>query len=630
MGINEYGFIRVAAVAPSLKVGDVNYNTEQIISCIAKLKRGSCQIALFPELCVTAYSCGDLFFQEVLIKNSFRATEEIASHCWGITLIVGLPVKLNGRLYNCAAVLCEGKIKGMVPKAHLPNRAEFYEERYFTAGDSSIKEENFGVDIFFGTPQIKFGIEICESLWAPMPPSGPMAVAGAQIIFNPSASNALVAKAEYRKELVKQQSARTNTAYVYASAGPGESTTDLLYSGHLLICENGSVIAEEASPSFDTQYIIADVDVGKLDGERLRNSSFAKAKQSDFRMISVPFPAISTNTLLRSPNPYPFIPSNKADETKRCKEIFTIQSMALEKRLRKTGITKVTLGLSGGLDSTLAVLVVVEAFKRMGLDLKGIITVTMPGMGTTTRTKGNAEKLAEALGTTLMTIPIRDAVMQHFMDIGQNPKTHNITYQNCQARERTQILMDLANKVGGFVVGTGDLSESALGWCSFNGDHMSMYNVNCSIPKTLVKYIVSWYMSDTMSGPLKEVLKDILNTPISPELLPPNKKGEISQVTEDDIGPYELHDFFLFNFMRYGFSPDKILFLAETAFKTKYTKTVIKGWLRVFLKAFFANQFKRSCVPDGPKVGSVALSPRGDWRMPSDAEVTTWMKVLDD
>lgn len=638
--ISDYGFIRVAAVSPELRVGDVDFNVNKIIETLPSLK--SVQIALFPEMCITGYTCGDLFFQSRLIEAAWEGMEKISKVLtdYDMIAIVGLPVMLRSRLYNCAAVIGKGYVHGLVPKIYLPNHGEFYEKRWFTSGRDAVKQNcdigsgpsyTFGSDLIFCTERCKFACECCEDLWSPIPPSSNLAIAGAHIIFNPSASNALVAKAEYRKELVKQQSARTNTAYVYASAGPGESTTDLLYSGHLLICENGTVLDEKTEPSFSTQQIIADIDVDKLNGERLRNSSFAESKQNDYRMISMLLPSggQETSSLWKSPNPYPFVPSNKADETKRCREIFTIQSMALEKRLRKTGITKVTLGLSGGLDSTLAVLVVVEAFKRMELDLKGIITVTMPGMGTTTRTKGNAEKLAEALGTTLMTIPIRDAVMQHFMDIGQNPRTHDITYQNCQARERTQILMDMANKVGGFVVGTGTLSELALSWCSFAGDHISMYNVNVGVPKTLVRYMVNWYAAQE-GCKARKTLRDILNTPISPELLPPSKDGSISQVTEENIGPYELHDFFLFNFMRYGFSPRKILFLSETAFKTQYSKKEILKWLKVFYKSFFSGQFKRSCMPDGPKVGSVALSPRGDWRMPSDAEVKLWVKALEE
>jgi len=637
--MNKYGFVRVAAVAPELKVADTLFNAAKIIEVAKELADKKCQIAVFPEMCITGYSCADLFFQERLLHGAIGAMNEIRVKTAdsGLVVVVGLPLEMGGKLYNTAFVLAGGYVVGIVPKTYLPNRNEFYEERWFTSGKTLLKPKlndvPFGTDVMFQVcnedVNFRMGCEICEDLWAPIPPSSALAVAGATLLVNPSASDALIGKTEYRAELVKQQSARTLSAYVYASAGPCESTTDLVYSGHLMIAENGTMLKEQREYEFGTTYIMADVDVAKLTGERLRNSSFAKTDAQEYRTRNLKITENNEKRVLRNIQKNPFVPGNPAERDARCAEIFKIQATGLAKRLRHMHQRKVVLGLSGGLDSTLTLLVCVEALAREGFDLKGVKAISMPGFGTSGRTKGNSEKLAEALGVDFRTIPISAAVLQHFKDIGHDPEVRDLVYENCQARERTKILMDLANTYETMVVGTGDMSELALGWCSYNADHMSMYNVNVGIPKTLVRYLVEWSatMARLKGAPtVADILMDICNTPVSPELLPPDAQGNITQKTEEMVGPYELHDFFLFQVVRYGFPPEKVRFLAEQAFEGIYKPDEIQKWLSVFYKRFFSQQFKRSCLPDGPKVGSVALSPRGDWRMPSDAESTLWVK----
>lgn len=634
-------FLRLAVAAPESRVADVAFNAAQICAAIAAAAQSGAALIAFPELSITGYTCGDLFSQALLHERAKAAVREIAAATGtaAIHAVVGLPVVHNGRLYNCAAVLGAGRVLGFVPKVYLPTTAEYYEERWFTSAagmgpaEVAIGDERVPLasqllfeDVVSGCT---FGVEICEDLWAVHPPSGDLALAGANLILNPSASNELLGKADYRRDLVRQQSARCMTAYAYAGAGPGESTTDVVFSGHCMIAENGSMLVESARFKFDSQIVYADIDVGRLLHERLCNSSFSAASATvAFRRVPVSLaakvpPATPLGTL--RPNPqYPFVPRDATVRAATCHEIFDIQSTGLAKRLKHTGAKNVVLGISGGLDSTLALLVTARAFDLLGLDRKGILAPTLPGFGTTKRTRSNAEKLVELLGATLRVIPIEPAVRQHFADIGHDPQVHDVTYENAQARERTQILMDLANKVGGFVVGTGDLSESALGWCTFNGDHMSMYHVNSGVPKTLVRYLVDWCADSEFSGETSRVLHDIADTPISPELLPINEAGAQQQQTEDVVGPYVLHDYFLYHIVRHGSRPAKVLYLAELAFADQFDRATILRWLEVFVRRFFSQQFKRSAMPDGPKVGSVALSPRGDWRMPSDASVNEW------
>jgi NAD+ synthase (glutamine-hydrolysing) len=634
MGIDKFGFIRVAAVAPQLKVADVDYNTEQITSLLPMFVKQGIQIAVFPELCTTGYTCGDLFYQPQLILKSYEALIKIKDAAKDIIVIVGTPLIDEDKLYNCAAVIGNNKILGIVPKTYLPNRNEFYEERWFKSGGAISKEHSgipFGADLLFNTQLGSFAIELCEDLWAPIPPSSYAAMAGAKLTFNLSASNALIGKTEYRRELVRQQSARTISGYVYASANCSESTTDLVYSGHLMICENGTRLAEKDNLCFETKYITADIDFERLSIERLKNSSFSKSATEPYQIITtdltlndVTKSCLEPKSLHREYSQTPFVPSDTTQVKERCEEILSIQSIGLAKRLKHTGIKKVVLGLSGGLDSTLALLVCIKTFRYLDLPYDGIIAISMPGLGTSTRTKNQSKELAKCLGVTFKEISIVKAVEQHFKDIKHSEKDHDTTYQNSQARERTQILMDLANKYGALVVGTGDLSEIAIGWNSYCGDHMSMYCVNCSIPKTLVKYLIRYYGA---TGDTLRVLKEILDTPISPELLP-LKRGKINQITEDSTGPYILHDFFLYYFMRACFPPDKIFYIARKAFDGKYNEVEIRNTLKTFFRMFFQNQFKKSCMPDGPKVGSVALSPRGDWRMPSDAEAKIWLNNI--
>lgn len=639
-------FLRIASAAPELRVADVDFNAARILDCLRTAAEQGAGIVLFPELALTGYTCGDLFSQALLHERAKNKVAEIATatRALGVHAIVGLPVVHHGRLYNCAAVLGAGRVLGLVPKVYLPTTAEYYEERWFTSASGMGPAE-----VAFGNERIPlasqllfedaatgctFGVEVCEDLWAVHPPSGDLCLAGANLILNPSASNELLGKAAYRRDLVRQQSARCMTAYAYAGAGPGESTTDVVFSGHCMIAENGSMLAESARFKFDSQIVYADIDTGRLLHERLTNSSFsAGAATVAFRRVPVALasrPKKSAPRLgaLRPNLPTPFVPSDARARAATCQEIFAIQSTGLAKRLKHTGAKTIVIGISGGLDSTLALLVAVRAFDLLGLDRKGILAPTLPGFGTTQRTRGNAEKLVELLGATLRVIPITDAVRQHFADIGHDPAVHDITYENAQARERTQILMDLANKVGGFVVGTGDLSEAALGWCTFNGDHMSMYHVNSGVPKTLVRYLVEWCADSEFTGETSRVLHDIADTPISPELLPITASGAQQQQTEDVVGPYELHDYFLYHLVRHGSRPAKVVYLAEMAFGKKYPRTTIVRWLEVFVRRFFTQQFKRSAMPDGPKVGSVALSPRGDWRMPSDASAAGWLAEI--
>jgi NAD+ synthase (glutamine-hydrolysing) len=640
-----HGYLRIASSAPELRVADVTFNIAQIRATLRAAAKAGAALALFPELSITGYTCGDLFAQSLLYARARAGLLELAAatKTLGLHAVVGLPLAVNGRLYNCAAVLGDGRVLGLVPKQFLPTTGEYYEERWFTsAAGLEPVEIDFGdysaplsTHLLFADDRAgcTFGVEICEDLWAVHPPSGDLCLAGANLILNPSASNELLGKAGYRRDLVRQQSARCLAAYAYAGAGPGESTTDVVFSGHCLIAENGSLLMESERFHFDSQVVPADVDLDRLQHERLCNSSFSSASASArFRRVSVSLQssgrAAAALGSLR-PNPaWPFVPSDARVRAETCREIFALQSTGLAKRLRHTGVKQIVIGISGGLDSTLALLVAVRAFDLVGLNRKGILAPTLPGFGTTQRTRGNAEKLVAELGATLRVIPIHDAIKQHFSDIGHDERVHDVTYENAQARERTQILMDLANQGGGFVVGTGDLSESALGWCTFNGDHMSMYHVNAGVPKTLVRYLIDWCADSEFSGLTAKVLHDIAATPISPELLPTTADGKSHQNTEDLIGPYELHDFFLFHLVRHGARPAKVLYLAELAFADRYARPVILRWLELFVRRFFSQQFKRSAMPDGPKVGSVALSPRGDWRMPSDASAAEWLAEI--
>ena len=643
MLLRELGMIRVAAVSPALKVADIAFNLAAIEEATLQAADQGVQLLVFPELAMTGYSCGDLFYQQSLLEKvrDGLTTLTALSEQTGMILIVGAPVRQSGRLFNAAVVMSHGRICGVVPKTYLPNTQEFYEERWFSSAFDLVDDQlawldeapPFGTDLLFdvdGMPDCLFGIEICEDAWVANPPSGAMAAAGATLLINLSASPEILGKCSYRRALVESQSARCLSAYLYASAGPGESSTDLVFSGHSLVAEYGQVLAETERFQFASQMAVADIDVQRLVHERLRNNSYAASMtDQDFLLIPVEVTERQADDLLRPIARMPFVPTAQVERLQRCEEIFAIQTTGLMKRLMHTGSQKVVLGISGGLDSTLALLVTVKAFDRLKWSRNDILAVTMPGFGTTARTKGNAETLAAELGVDLRMISIDAAVNQHFADIGQDPDNHDITYENSQARERTQILMDLANQVGGLVVGTGDLSELALGWATYNGDHMSMYGVNSSVPKTLVRYLIEWCAEAEFCGKTAEVLHDVCATPVSPELLPPDEDGAISQKTEDHVGPYELHDFFLFQVVRNQFAPRKILDLACRAFAEDYSQAEILKWLQLFYHRFFAQQFKRSCLPDGPKVGSVSLSPRGDWRMPSDASANLWLAELD-
>jgi len=639
----KYGFVKVAAAVPVVKVADVAYNVQQVESLIAQAEGRGVEVLVFPELCITGYSCQDLFKEQLLLDHAEGAILTLLDFTRKLDVIsiVGLPIVINGLLYNCAAVIQGGTLLGIVPKTYLPNYAEFYEKRWFASSQDLNPTEIYFAGgpvtvsadpkIFVTADGMKFGVEICEDVWAPIPPSNNLAVAGADIIFNLSASNELLGKHAYLKSLLAQQSARTISGYVYASAGFGESTQDVVYGGNALIFENGKLLIEGDRFSFQPQIRSMQIDVEKLRVERRQNTTFINAQRGANAETIVCKPvAMRDFTLERTINPHPFIPKEE-EMHDTCEEILNIQVAGLAKRLYHINAKKAVIGISGGLDSTLALLVTVKTFDKLGLDRKGILGITMPGFGTTDRTHNNAVKLMETLGVTIREISIAKAVNQHFEDIGHDKKVHDITYENSQARERTQILMDVANQENAIVIGTGDLSELALGWATYNGDHMSMYGVNAGIPKTLIQYLVS-YVAGEMAT---ETLLDIVDTPISPELIPADEQGNIKQKTEDLVGPYELHDFFIYYFLRYGFSPKKIFLLAQRAFCTPsvidgkevlYTEDVVKKWLTTFCRRFFNQQFKRSCLPDGPKVGSVSLSPRGDWRMPSDASSALWLK----
>lgn len=633
------GFFRCAAMTPDIKVADCVYNTNKICELIDEAAQQKVNLCVFPELCITSYTCNDLFYQRSLQQGALDGLMTIAKHTGkyiGMVVVVGLPFAYGNDLYNVAAFVSEGKILGLVPKMFIPNYGEFYEMRHFAPGfekaidvDICGQKVKFGSNILFRCVNMKevvIGAEICEDLWTPMPPSIKHAMNGATILVNCSASNETVSKDGYRRDLVSGQSARLVSAYVYASAGEGESTQDLVFSGHNIIAENGAVLAE--SKRFVNGEIYADIDIDKLVVERRRMNTFGFEPNSDYTFVD--FTAqVQELDLLRYYAPTPFVPANEALRSSRCETILTIQSMGLKKRLVHTNCKCAVIGISGGLDSTLALLVAARAFDLAGLDRSGIIAVTMPGFGTTDRTYNNALELTRKLGATLREVDIKASVTQHFIDIGHDINVHNVTYENGQARERTQILMDIANKDGGMVIGTGDMSELALGWATYNGDHMSMYGVNASVPKTLVRHVVKYYADTCGDEQLTKVLLDVLDTPVSPELLPPEKDGTIAQKTEDLVGPYELHDFFMYHILRFGIEPKKLYRIAKAAFTGFYDDETILKWEKVFYRRFFAQHFKRSCLPDGPKVGSVAVSPRGDLRMPSDASAALWLAELE-
>ena len=633
----KQGFVKVAAVTPDIRVADVEFNKEQICRKMDEAAASGAKIIVFPELCVTGYTCSDLFTQDVLLDHAREVLTEIAAHTRDMDALVfvGAPLAVDGELYNVAAAMNHGKILGLTTKTFLPNYGEFYEMRQFREGPEKAREIEFdgemvpfGPNILFTAKQMEHLIvaaEICEDVWSPVPPSIEAVREGATVIVNCSASDETIGKAAYRESLIEGQSARLIAGYIYSNAGEGESTTDLVFGGHNLIAENGTILAE--SKRFKNGTIYSEIDVNRLMSERRKNTTFKTAKERT--LTRVPFDIEITETELTRVFPSrPFVPSENRERAKRCEEILTIQAMGLKKRLEHTHAKCAVVGISGGLDSTLALLVTAKAFDALGLDRKHIISVTMPCFGTTDRTYNNACKMSLSLGAELREVPIAAAVMQHFKDIGHDPEDHSVTYENSQARERTQVIMDIANANGGMVIGTGDMSELALGWATYNGDHMSMYGVNASVPKTLVRHLVQYYADTTDDKELQEVLYDVLDTPVSPELLPP-KDGKIAQKTEDLVGPYELHDFFLYYFLRFGYAPSKIYRIAKYSFAGEYDDETIYKWLRTFCRRFFAQQFKRSCLPDGPKVGTVALSPRGDWRMPSDACVASWMRDLE-
>lgn len=629
------GFIKVAAATPKIKVADPAYNTEEILKIIDETEKNGASILVFSELTISGYTCGDLFLQQPLLtecKNQLlrivKATENKS-----MLVVVGCPIVIKQKLYNCAVVISDGSILGIVPKTHLPNYSEFYELRHFTSGEGLEEDLWFGEEFGYVNvavnqlfkckeiPELVVACEICEDLWVPLPPSTYHAMAGATVICNPSASVETTTKESYRRSLVSNQSARLLAAYIYADAGEGESTQDVVYSGHHLICENGSVLAE--AKRFTNEIIYADIDVQKLAAERRKMTSFPGGQTDDYFEQEFSL-EVKENKITRTFPKAPFVPDNQDERDKRCDEILSLQSMGLKKRLEHTNCKHAVVGISGGLDSTLAVLVTARAFDLLDIPRENLICVTMPCFGTTDRTYQNAVSLIKELGATLKEVRIEKAVRQHFADIGHDENNHDVTYENSQARERTQILMDMANQYNGMVIGTGDMSELALGWATYNGDHMSMYAVNCSVPKTLVRYLVLYYAETTENKKLSEVLMDVLDTPVSPELLPP-VDGVISQKTEDLVGPYELHDFFLYYMLRFGFPKAKLYRMAKLTFDGVYDDETIKKWLDKFYWRFFSQQFKRSCLPDGPKVGSVAVSPRGDLRMPSDASPTAWL-----
>ena len=641
----EYGFVKVAAATPRVQVADCNYNIAQIEKMMRRAADKGVQMIAFPELSITAYTCMDLFSQETLLRDAEKALIRLVDNTADLPLLafVGLPLRTNNRLINAAVAIQQGEIIGVVPKTYLPNYKEFQEKRWFTSandlpddivqigGDSYLMQKR----ILFCAPGCTVGVEICEDLWMPVPPSSELTMLGADIIFNLSASNELIGKHAYRRQLVAQQSARCLCGYVYASSGFGESTTDLVFSGSSLIAENGTILAESERFSLDDQLIVSEIDVEYLRHDRMVSNNFASGMdQADTErgfQLEFELPQYTrkeVNALTRPVNPFPFTPKGKELDD-RCEEIFQIQMAGLAKRLVHAHAQTAVVGISGGLDSTLALLVTVMTFDKLDIPRKRIIGITMPGFGTTGRTYHNSVNLIQSLGVTLKEISIKAACMQHFQDIGHDASVHDVTYENSQARERTQLLMDVANRENGLVIGTGDLSELALGWATYNGDHMSMYGVNASIPKTLVKYMVEWVANNRVDEFSRATLLDIVDTPISPELIPADEEGNIKQKTEDLVGPYELHDFFLYHFIRFGAAPSKIYYLAQIAFGDAYPKEVIRKWLYTFFRRFFQQQFKRSCLPDGPKVGSISFSPRGDWRMPSDAVAALWLKEIE-
>ncbi len=633
--MNKYGFLKVAAAVPKCAVAECEANATEIIKLMTEADKAEVGVVVFPELCVTGYTCADLFLQPYFLSRAELALERVvnASKELELVSVVGMPVQHSGRLYNCAIIINKGAIVGVVPKTYLPNYGEFYEARWFTSGSmanvNSVllcnKVVPFG-HLLFTCGKLNMGVEICEDLWVPIPPSSYQALSGANLIVNLSASNEMVGKHGYLTSLVKQQSARTVSAYVYASCGYGESSTDLVFGGSSYVAENGTILVEGERFRTDGSLIVADVDLEKINAQRLHQSTFvAMGNMPDYAKIDISVRSNCCKQINRTFEPYPFIPSDERTMDERCNEIFSIQVSGFAQRYVASHSKCAIIGISGGLDSTLALLVAVRTMDKLGLSRKNVIGITMPGFGTTGRTYNNAINLMKALGITVREISIKAACEQHFADIELPLTDRSVTYENGQARMRTLILMDVANKEGGLVVGTGDLSELALGWATYNGDHMSMYGVNASVPKTLVKYLVKWVAQDGADESAKPYLLDIVDTPISPELLPADEKGNIAQKTEDLVGPYELHDFFLYNYVRFGFGPQKLFFMAEHAFGKQYDGATIKKWLVTFMRRFFSQQFKRSALPDGPKVGSVSLSPRGDWRMPSDAQVKIWL-----
>ena len=636
----KYGFVRAAAAVPQVKVADCRYNASQAEEMIFEADENNVQAIVFPELNITGYSCGDLFGQALLLEQAEIALMQLMNNTRQLDIIsiLGMPVLVGGILYNTAVVIQKGRILGVVPKTYLPNYSEFYEKRWFAPattldGERKIRlcgqSVTMGANLLFDASDFCFGIELCEDVWAPVPPSSTLALAGADVIFNLSADTENIGKHQYLRSLLAQQSARCLCGYVFASSGFGESSTDVVFAGNALIYENGSLLASSSRFSFTRQLVMGELDIERLRGERQHNTTFASClrdnKSLQFATVSTEMVQPKDIELTRAIDAHPFVPAGDTLLDERCEEIFSIQVAGLAKRLVHTGCKTVVVGISGGLDSTLALLVCVKTFDKLGLSRDGIVGITMPGFGTTDRTYNNALSLMRSLRVTTREISIRESCIQHFKDIDHDMSVHNVTYENGQARERTQILMDYANKVGGLVIGTGDLSELALGWATYNGDHMSMYGVNASVPKTLVRYLVTWVAQTGVDTDSKATLLDIVDTPISPELIPADENGNIKQKTEDLVGPYELHDFFLYNILRFGFRPAKIYYLATLAFGASYDKPTIKKWLTTFYRRFFAQQFKRSCLPDGPKVGSVSLSPRGDWRMPSDACSAMWL-----
>ncbi len=636
----DFEYIRVAACVPEIKIANPMYNVNEIISLSIKAAEdNNAKVILFPELCITGYTCGDLFNQKTLINGAEQALNYLLDKTKLLNAIiaVGMPIKADNQLFNCAVLIYQGKILGAVPKTFIPNYNEFYEKRWFASSVSRIsssiylcnQEVKFNENLLFKDSQssLIIGIDVCEDLWVNIPPSSYHTIFGANLILNLSASNETIGKLEYRRDIVKAQSAKCITAYAYASAGQSESTTDVVFSGHSMIAENGVLLEEDRF--IDNNIIYADIDLEKIYNDRIKfNTYMGKYDKRDYQYVEFNLGYNENLDLERYVDKSPFVPSNDQERNNRCEEILNMQSAGLYQRLKKIGSKKAVVGISGGLDSTLALLVTVEAFKKLNEPLNGIIAVTMPGFGTTDRTYNNAVTLMKELGVTLKEISIKDACIQHFKDIDHDMEIHDITYENVQARERTQILMDISNKENGIVIGTGDLSELALGWCTYNGDHMSMYGVNSSIPKTLVKYIVQWYAEEMTDGKIKDALLDVVCTPVSPELLPPDKEGNIVQFTEQTVGSYDLNDFFLYNMIRNGYEPSKIYYLSKIAFEEIFNDDVILETLNKFYKRFFTQQFKRSCLPDGVKVGSVSLSPRGDWRMPSDASYELWINEL--